>query len=244
MTARVGVPVPVLYGGIAALIALLMAVGFFAGRASTGSGASRVPETAAGSSAAPPDAVSPEDPRPQGPAAIPAPEAGAPPAGAPPAADARVAAPETPAAAVAAPMPAPPASLQRDVAEYFQRMDAAQSAAKTWSDPTALAQEVLAQAMRGDSSGFDRLIAASAAARDGVRDMDVPAPCAEHHRLSMALLGEAVAILTRLRDGVAAGDTGAVAAIAASSGDMETRVRAVDALGARLRAQYGVAGAR
>ena len=42
-------------------------------------------------------------------------------------------------------------------------MDATQSAAKTWSDPTALAQEVLAQAMRGDSGGFDKLIAASAA---------------------------------------------------------------------------------
>jgi hypothetical protein len=123
-------------------------------------------------------------------------------------------------------------------------MDATQSAAKTWSDPTALAQEVLAQAMRGDSGGFDTLIAASAAARDGVRTMTVPAPCAEHHRLTLALLGDAVVILTKLREGVAAGDPGAIAGIATSGSGLEERARAVDVLGASLRSQYGVAAAQ
>jgi hypothetical protein len=73
--------------------------------------------------------------------------------------------------------------------------------------------------------------------------MTVPAPCAEHHRLTLALLGEAVVILTRLRDGVAAGDPGAIAGIASSGSGLEERARAVDVLGASLRSQYGVAAA-
>ena len=133
-----------------------------------------------------------------------------------------------------------PPALRRDVAEYFRRMDATEGAAKTWSDPNALAQEVLGQAMRGDTGGFDNLVTASARARDGVRAITPPAPCAEHHRLTLALLDEAVVILSKLRDGVAAGDPTAVAAIASSGSALEGRARAVDTLAASLRAQYGV----
>jgi hypothetical protein len=226
--ARVGVPVPVLYGGIAAIIGLLVAVGFLAGRASTGgSGGSgdRRSET-------PADAAAPA-------ASVPLDGSGVVPVGAPPAGAIESAPTSTPSGAAIAAAP-----LRLEVAEYFRRMDAAQSAAKTWSDPTALAQEVLAQAMRGDSGGFDKLIAASAAARDGVRTMAVPAPCAEHHRLTLALLGDAVVILTKLREGVAAGDTSALAAVASSGSALEERARAVDVLGASLRSQYGVAAAQ
>jgi hypothetical protein len=219
--ARVGVPVPVVYGGIAAIIGLLFAVGFLAGRASSGGSGDGAPATTVSE---PPPAVRLGD----------------------------VAPPNTvghtilPASSPAAAAPAgalPPPALRREVAEYFRRMDATQSAAKTWSDPTALAQEVLADAMRGDSGGFDKLIAASAAARDGVRTLTVPAPCAEHHRMTLALLNDAVVILTRLRDGVAAGDPSAVAGIATSGSALEARARAVDELGASLRAQYGVEAA-
>lgn len=216
--ARVGVPVSVLYGGIAAIIGLLVAVGFFAGRASSG-----------GSGAGGSDALAPH----AGGGPVPV---GAPPAGA-------IVPASTPTSVAPGAAMAPPA-LRREVAEYFRRMDVTQSAAKTWSDPTALAQEVLAQAMRGDSGGFDKLIAASAAARDGVRTMTVPAPCGEHHRLTLELLGDAVVILTRLREGVAAGDPSAVAGIASSGSALEERARAVDVLGASLRSQYGVAAAQ
>ena len=50
-------------------------------------------------------------------------------------------------------------------------------------------------------------------------------------------------ILTRLRDGVAAGDPGAIAGIASAGSGLEERARAVDVLGASLRSQYGVAAA-
>jgi len=233
--ARVGVPVPVLYAGIAALIGLLFAVGFFAGRASSGGSGAGAPETAAGESTA----VRSGDGRSETPAGAAAPDAFAPQSGG---GLGPVPAPSPASAAPAGAMQ--PSPLRREVAEYFRRMDAAQSAAKTWSDPTALAQEVLAQAMRGDSGGFDKLIAASAAARDGVRSMTVPAPCGEHHRLTLALLDDAVLILTKLREGVAAGDPSAVAGIASSGSALEARARAVDDLGASLRSQYGVEAAQ
>ena len=234
---------PVVYGGIAAIIGLLFAVGFFAGRASSGGSGTGAPATAARES----PAVRIGDRRSGTPADAAAPEAFAPPAGGlvpvgPP--PARPIAPASSAAAAAPAGATAPPALRREVAEYFRRMDVTESAAKTWSDPTALAQEVLADAMRGDSGGFDQLIAASAAARDGVRIMTVPAPCAEHHRLTLALLGDAVVILTKLREGVAAGDPSAVAGIASSGSALEARARAVDELGASLRSQYGVAAAQ
>lgn len=234
---------PLLYGGIAAIIGLLFAVGFFAGRASSGGSGEGAPGTAAGES----PAVRIGDRRSETPADAAAPDAFAPhagglvPVGAPPAG--AIGPASAPASAAPGAAMAPPA-LRREVAEYFRRMDATQSAAKTWSDPTALAQEVLAQAMRGDSGGFDTLIAASAAARDGVRSMTVPAPCGDHHRLTLALLDDAVLILTRLREGVAAGDPSAVAGIASSGSALEARARAVEELGASIRSQYGVAAAQ
>jgi len=231
--ARVGVPVPVLYGGIAAIIGLLLAAGFFAGRASSGGGSAGTPATAGGESPAVPIAYG----RSETPVAEAARGSFAPPSDV-----GLVPVPASSPAAAGAAMPPP--ALRAEVAAYFLRMDATQSAAKTWSDPTALAQEILAQAMRGDSGGFDKLIAASAAARDGVRNMTVPAPCTEHHRLTLALLGDAVVVLTKLREGVAAGDPGAVAGIASSGSALEERARAVDVLGASLRSQYGVAPAQ
>jgi hypothetical protein len=242
--ARVGIPVPVVYGGIAAIIALLLAVGFLAGRGSTGGRSTTAPAPMAVPSAA----VRIEDPPPAPPAEAAAPITLAPhPAtfGAAPVAPrpaAGIPAAPLPASAVPAGAAASPA-LRREVAEYFRRMDATQSAAKTWSDPSQLAQEVLAQAMQGDSSGFDKLVAATAAARDGVRTMAVPVPCVEHHRLTLALLNEAVGILTKLREGIASGDPSGVAAIAVSSSAIEARARAVDLLAASLRSQYGVEAA-
>ncbi len=233
MTARASVPLPLVYGGIAAIIALLVAVGFLAGRASTGGAAPSSVVAASTTLTADPAPVTHVAPATGGASAPDAvaitPNARAGPAGS---------IGGTPAAAPSGP-PVPPA-LRPQVAEYFRRMDATQSAAKTWSDPNALAQEILAQAMKGDSSGFDKLVAASALARDGVRAITAPAPCAEHHRLSLALLEEAVVMLSKLRDGVAAGDPAALMAIASSGSALEERARAVDALAASLRAQYGV----
>lgn len=235
MTApRVGVPVPVVYGGIAAIIVLLVAVGYFAGRASTGgaSAPATVGEARSAGRVEAPATVAPPEPAAATPAvAAPPPVAAAPVPGVAPAGAA------SPAAG------GPPPALRREVAEYFRRMDATQSAAKTWSDPDALAQEVLAQALRGDSGGFDTLVASTRTARDGVRAIAAPTPCAEHHRLTLLLLDEAVVIVSRLRDGVASGDTAAVAAIATSGSALESRARAVDALAASLRAQYGVEAA-
>ena len=230
----------VVYGGIAAIIGLLFAVGFFAGRASSGS--SGAGATTAGE--LPGDRIA--DRHSEAPVDVArAPDAPTVDTLSPPAGGVLAPKPESSSLAPAAASPViAPQALRREVAEYFRQMEATQSAAKTWSDPTALAQQVLADAMRGDSGGFDRLIAASAGARDGVRTMTVPAPCGEHHRLTLALLGDAVVILTKLREGVASGDPSAIAGIASSGSALEARTRAVDELGASLKSQFGVEAGR
>ena len=237
--ARVGVPVPMIYGGIAAMVVLLVAVGYFAGRASSGAATPAATAATPASAAASPPGARAEDrsgaDAPAGTAAAPATATFT-----APAFPANATTSAAPAGAIGAPAATMPPAMRREVAEYFRRMDAAQGAAKTWSDPTALAQEVLGQAMNGDSAGFDKLVAANAAARDGVRAITPPAPCAEHHRLTLALLDEAVVIVARLRDGVAAGDASAITAVATSSSAVEGRARAVDLMAASLKKQYGL----
>jgi hypothetical protein len=229
--------VPVVYGGIAALAGLLLAVGYLAGRAAPGRAAGESPAGSVGQPL-------PDAPAVATPSSSPAPFAAAAAEAAMPGRPTGVTAPAYSPAAAAPGVVTAPLALRRDVAEYFRRMDASQSAAVTWSDPTALAQEILAQAMRGDSGGFDKLIAASTGARDGVRTMTVPPPCGEHHRLTLVLLDESVVLLTKLREQLVAGDAGAIAGIASTGSDLEARARAVEALGASLRTQYGVEAAR
>lgn len=142
------------------------------------------------------------------------------------------------------PSPTPDSSLREDVGRYFQDIESIESRGKYWKDPQALAKALMDQAGKGDSSGFDRLIEANRRVRDDVRRLIVPAPCAEHSRLTLALVEEGLSLLERVRSGAMnpSEDMGALGAFATAGQDLETRAKDVDALATRIKEQFGIGG--
>jgi hypothetical protein len=166
--------------------------------------------------------------------ALPLTEAPPPPLGAGPS--------ETPASTIAASsaVAAPHDRLRDEVASYFRDVEAIQSQAKSWSDPEALAQKLLEQAGRGDMSGFDGLAAANQKVRDSLSAMSVPEPCREHHRLTVGLLDESIAMLDRVKGQMGGGDLASLSAMAAQGHDLEQKAKRVDALAAEIKRRFGL----
>jgi hypothetical protein len=135
---------------------------------------------------------------------------------------------------------APHDTMRDAVAAYFREVEAIQSQAKSWSDPEALAQKLLEQASKGDVSGFDGLAAANQKVRDGLRAVSVPEPCREHHRRTVALLDESIAMLERVKGQMNGADVSALTAMAAQGQELERNAKAVDAMAADLKRRFGL----
>ena len=100
----------------------------------------------------------------------------------------------------------PPASdpARAAVAAYFQALEHLQP--EVAGDPTALAQQILADLARGDSSGFEGMIRKAESARDRLAAIVPPAPCAEHHRESLACMEASLALTRGLRKALSSPD--------------------------------------
>ncbi|MFI5184892.1 MAG: hypothetical protein ACHQNV_10865 [Vicinamibacteria bacterium] len=130
--------------------------------------------------------------------------------------------------------------LRDAVAAYFGKVEAIQSRAKSWSDPEALARSLLEQGSRGDVSGFDGLAAANAKVRDELRAVEVPEPCREHHRMTLALIDESVSMLERVKSQLQGSDAGSLGQIAESAHDLERKAKDVDAQAAEIKRRFGL----
>jgi hypothetical protein len=130
--------------------------------------------------------------------------------------------------------------LRDDVATYFREVETIQGQARSWGDPEALAQKLLEQAGNGDMSGFDALAVANQKVRDGLRAIAVPGPCREHHRLTLALLDESIAMLQRVKGGITGADAGTLASMPAQAREMERRTKDVDAMAAEIKRRFGL----
>jgi len=135
---------------------------------------------------------------------------------------------------------APHDRLRDEVASYFRDVEVIQSQAKSWSDPEALAQKLLEQAGKGDMSGFDGLAAANLKVRDSLSAVSVPEPCREHHRLTVGLLDESIAMLDRVKGQMGGGDLASLPAMAAQGHDLEQKAKHVDALAAEIKRRFGL----
>jgi hypothetical protein len=126
------------------------------------------------------------------------------------------------------------------VAAYFTRMDAVAAQAKAAQDPQALAQGVLDQALSGNTSGIEGLIATQRALQARMAEVLPPPSCREHHRRSLRLIERAIALLERTRDAVAGKGASDVATMATEGRGIEEEARAVDALANDLRRGAGL----
>jgi hypothetical protein len=208
-------------GLLVALALVILLAGFLLGRRATPA----LPAASPSATAAPAtDATTPAhvpearlEPSPVGGASVPTPSAEPMPASALPA--------------------APPAAAPStgEVARYFEEADAIEARAKFWSDPHALAKTILDQATSGDTGAFDDLIRAQTGARDELARMSVPTECGEHHRRTLAAMGEGIGLLERVRNAIASGDVSALEGLQEKAGALEREAKAIDALGKTLR---------
>jgi hypothetical protein len=224
---------------VAALVVSVLAVAFFAGRES--GRVQPVPPAqpvATGATVAAANVPPPVGAEPPTLAPYSAPAA---PVDAPvPATLVAVAAPFTSPATYASPVVNSHDPLREAVATYFRNVDAIQSRAKSWNDPEALARTLLEQGSRGDMSGFDGLAAANRKVRDDLRALDVPEPCREHHRATLALVEESVSMLERVKSQFQGSDTSSLAAIAGSSQELERKAKDVDVQAAEIKRRFGL----
>lgn len=147
--------------------------------------------------------------------------------------------PPTPPAPSIAAVTAPQPGEREEVARYFQETESIQARAKYWSDPQSLAKTILEQAAGGNSGGFDELVRAQKNARTELERLAVPPACAEHHRRSLAVMGEGVALLERVQGAVSSGDLAGLDGLAGASRDLEREAREIDALGRSIKQRYG-----
>ena len=119
-------------------------------------------------------------------------------------------------------------------------MDALGAQARAAQDPRALAQGVLDQALSGNMSGVEGLIATQRALQEKMAEILPPPSCREHHQRSLRLIGRAVALLethARRRGGQGPSD---LAAMATEGRAIEEEARATDALANDLRRAAGL----
>lgn len=139
--------------------------------------------------------------------------------------------------------PRPPGGSDSDpaaVAAYFAQVEAIGAQAKATQDPRALAQGILDQALSGNMSGVESLIATQRALQEKMAEILPPPSCREHHQRSLRLIGRAVALLERTRDAVAGKSASDLGAMATEGRAIEEEARATDALASDLRRAAGL----
>src|SRR5262249_4365759 len=122
--------------------------------------------------------------------------------------------------------------------EEIERLEAK---GRYWTDAQLLGRTVMDQALSGDAGGFDRLIAADEGVREAVARMDVPAPCSEHHSLTVDVLDQGLSLLRKARAQGQSGDGASLETILSTGMVIEAKAREVDAGAAELKRKFGIA---
>ena len=237
---KVSVNKGVLIGAAAVAAASLIAVAFLLGRASgPGAPAARVPggalpDPAAGSAPSAPLVREPAaDQAANSAAPVPDPAESRP--GLPPAS------PGMPAPA-AANGPAETADPARTaVASYLDTVEHLQPG-RASDSPESLGNEMAAALAKGDTSGLDRTIRDTEAARQKLAAVVPPFNCSAHYRESLGSLDDALSMLRSLKAAVESPEPAArLAAVGTQAGALRTRAESLQREEAALRQRYGLA---
>ena len=142
------------------------------------------------------------------------------------------------------PLAAPPAVRSPDAAAveaYFRQMDAVAAEAKTSQDPQAVARGILDQAMSGNTSSMETMIATQRSLESRLAQITPPPSCREHHQRSVRLFGRAITLLERTRDAMSGQGASDLGSVAGEGRAIEAEARALDALANDLRRAAGLA---
>lgn len=210
-----------LAGGGAVILVLAMTTAFLAGRVTTPNAAPTAVPTVVQVPAAPVVATStPVSTAPQ-----------TTPSSVPPPRPAAAGTSKTPASTGTAPGPTPE---QTAVRKYLARLDTIGTGGMP-SSPDIYIQ----QAMAGDTSALDQLIASTEQRSAAINALRPPPPAAAHHAALQTLAAQGLAIMRQLRAGVVSQDLGALMSLQSSATTLQAQGDKVTRMEQELRSAYG-----
>ena len=135
--------------------------------------------------------------------------------------------------------PSPPDRIPDPDAEkkraYFLQVDAILQNTASIDDPNQFATKFLQQAMSGDTSGFDSLLATTREARTSLQSVTPPPSCKEHHTMLMGQLSQSAVLLNEVYQAIQSNDTSKLSAVAARGQSMQADTERFKQLDLSLR---------
>ena len=126
------------------------------------------------------------------------------------------------------------------VASYFDMVDRIQPGAMN-GEPDGVAREMASALANGDTSGLDKMIRETEAAKTRLAAVAPPASCAAHHRESLGSLDDALAVLQSLKSAMESSDPAAqLANVAAQGNALRARAEILQKEEQALRERYGL----
>ena len=126
------------------------------------------------------------------------------------------------------------------VAAYFDAVDHIQKGAMT-GDADSVAQEMAAALANGDTSGLDKMIQQTEAAKAGLVAITPPAPLADFHRESLASVDGGIEVLRTLKAAMNSSDPAAqLGRVSAQAMELRSRAEALQKEEQALRQRYGL----
>ena len=99
---------------------------------------------------------------------------------------------------------------------------------------------LLGQATTGDTSAFDELADNQRVALTRLRAIRAPNPCREHHQRSVTSLEQSIALLDRVKRGLADGNIGALSELSSEAARLKRDAEQVESLAARIKQQFDI----
>jgi hypothetical protein len=118
---------------------------------------------------------------------------------------------------------------------YFRQVDSVLQNTPTIEDPNRFATRFLQQAMNGDRSEFETMVATTRRTQVELKALTPPASCSEHHSLLLAQLGQSEELLIEIQQALITNDTSRLSAVAARGQAMQADTERLQQLERELR---------
>jgi type IV secretory pathway VirB10-like protein len=126
------------------------------------------------------------------------------------------------------------------VAAYFDAIDHIQAGSMS-GEAEGVANEMAAALAKGDTSGLDKLIRETEAAKQSLAALTPPASCAAHHRESLASLDDAMEVLRSMKAAMESSEPATqLANVSARATALRSRADALQKEELALRERYGL----
>ncbi len=132
------------------------------------------------------------------------------------------------------------ARLAGEVRAYLAAVDEVTAGTQDLGNASDFANELLNQAVMGDTSGVDVLLEQARSAQAALGRVKPPEVCKPHYRLMLAEMKSSVAILAQLKAALETSDSTALAGMASKGAAAQRQARQLEQLTRELRQRAGL----